>query len=60
MTLLYPCPFCGGTELEISFCGMSFPEVWVRCNTCSTHGPHVPGDILSSADRAKELWNSRN
>lgn len=42
LTDLLPCPFCGGTDLEIA--NTHTPSFWVRCNECDAEatGEHFP------------------
>lgn len=42
---LAPCPFCGGTDLNV--------VQWIECNDCGAFGP-TPGD-----DGDLSIWNKR-
>lgn len=49
---LKPCPFCGGTELEVMEIDEGFSAV--ACDTCDAIGPMGQGD-----EEAKREWNQR-
>ena len=49
---LKPCPFCGGTELEILDIDEGFCAV--ACETCDAFGPMGMGP-----EGAREEWNHR-
>ncbi len=66
---LKPCPFCGGTDLDVDFEGG-----FVSCNSCDTYGPNVDNEwtpergLIDEDDddeakqiraKAVELWNNR-
>lgn len=54
---LKPCPFCGGTDLEIREMG----EEWhvVSCNGCNAEGGYYLPDDSTMPEEAAELWNRR-
>mgnify|MGYP001329993143 CR=1 FL=1 len=48
---LKPCPFCGGTKLDVS------DEDYVYCNTCDARGPSSYAENEEQSNY--ELWNER-
>lgn len=66
MNDLKPCPFCGGTALELERCGGHYS--WIQCLTCTMQGPNgatdehnskLYGDHTKNDRLAEELWNRR-
>lgn len=49
---LKPCPFCGGTDLDLVDIGEGFTAI--ACNTCDAFGPMGPGEEGAAAE-----WNER-
>ena len=57
-TMLWPCPFCEGTNQTIKDDGKSAVESYrhyVICNDCWAQGP-----VTKSAERAIQEWNARH
>jgi Lar family restriction alleviation protein len=60
-TELKPCPFCGGTNIEVAF----YNRPCVVCLTCDANGPSAQwlNPVLDHKneveEKAKELWNWR-
>jgi Lar family restriction alleviation protein len=51
MSILKPCPFCGGTELTMS---KNDGDRFIQCTTCTTTGPNG-----SDCESAEIQWNQR-
>jgi len=54
MTKLKPCPFCGGTVLELIEPATLQPAYYVACEKCDASGP-----MAKSQWGASRLWNTR-
>ena len=50
--MLKPCPFCGGSGLEMQ--DPMLPPMWVVCSDCEAEGP-----LASSVQDAEDAWNRR-
>ena len=59
---LEPCPFCGSSNLAVSYSGQPAQSFTISCGACKTHGPSVPasspaGGGFNPACFSK--WNQR-
>ncbi len=58
---LKPCPFCGGTKINVYSCfGMVFPkekpQLWIaECVKCDAHGP-----FRKTEQGVIKAWNKRS
>lgn len=57
---LKPCPFCGGTDIEVESSDYGGPYVF--CNDCGALGPPTRWTDETADDhaRARALWNTRH
>jgi len=59
MSELKPCPFCGGTDLEVWFGGIFRPTTHViHCNTCELE-TGIGTDQKQSKESLVAAWNRR-
>jgi len=60
---LAPCPFCGGTEITLSYSGQPSTNWFLTCNKCKARGPET-FDISASggkgpSEKVASDWNRR-
>lgn len=54
---LLPCPFCGGTRVELM---TNFKGEWVVCRSCHSSGPmFTEGTCEQQCAEAELAWNRR-
>ena len=68
-TTLRPCPFCGGTKLEVCDDGdrhdSGYVDLYVYCDICGVYGPRTNGyrhnkEYHIAAYNARKEWNTRH
>lgn len=53
MRELKPCPFCGGTNIEINII-VDTPQAYLKCRRCG-----IEQSIYPTKEDAIEAWNTR-
>ena len=60
---LLPCPFCGGTDDDLSCDVDEYGHAYVVCGNCAAEGPFVVAHIIGSdaaIEQAAAAWNQRS